>query len=167
MSRLPRGLIVAALSTAMVACTAGDAADPVDTAAEAEAIAAISDAWMAASAAQDAETIANLFTMDGVTIFDGEFVAGREAILANTTAEFADRSEGATVGWERSTIHVAASGDLAYERGHYTFDADGEGDGAPEEGEYVTVWIKVDGEWKAAVDAGTALTSDDDDGGGM
>ncbi len=167
MPKLARGLFVAALSVTVVACTATDAADPVDTAADAEAIAAISDAWMAASNANDAEAIANLFAMDGVTIFDGEFVEGREAILANNTASFAERSEGATVSWERSTIHVAASGDLAYERGHFISDADGEGDGAPEEGEYVTVWVKIDGEWKAMVDAGTGSVSSDEGDEGM
>lgn len=165
MPKLARGLFVAALAATVVACTTPDAADPVDTAAEAEAIAAISDAWMVASNANDAEAIANLFAMDGVTIFDGEFIEGREAILANNTASFADRSEGATISWERSTVHVAASGDLAYERGHFIQDADGEGEGAPVEGEYVTVWVKIDGEWKAMVDAGTESVSSDDDEG--
>lgn len=165
MHRLARGLIVAASSVAIVACTTADVADPVDTAAEAETIAALSDAWMAASNAGDAAAIANMFAVDGVTVFDGDFFQGREAILAGVSADLADRGENATVSWERSTVHVAASGDLAYERGHWTLDADGEGDGAPEEGEYVTVWKKIDGEWKAVADAGTTLTSDEDEEG--
>lgn len=60
-------------------------------------------------------------------------------------------------------IEVAASGDLAYERGGWTFDPDGPGEAAEEHGEYVTVWKKMGGGWRATVDAGTTLTAEEEE----
>lgn len=34
--------------------------------------------------------------------------------------------------------------------GQWTFDPDGEGEATAETGEYLTVWKKIDGEWKVA-----------------
>ncbi len=54
-------------------------------------------------------------------------------------------------------MHVAASGDLAYELGSWTADPGGLANPDAETGEFVCVWKKVDGEWKVAVDAGSTI----------
>ena len=46
-------------------------------------------------------------------------------------------------------VKVAASGDLAYERGAYRI---GVGGAAPDVGKYIVVWRKTDGQWKVAQD---------------
>ena len=61
------------------------------------------------------------------------------------------------------SVLVAASGDLAVERGSWTADEDGEGEDDADHGEYVTVYRKIGGEWKVIIDATTELGDDDDD----
>ena len=51
--------------------------------------------------------------------------------------------------WTTSSVHVAAAGDLAYERGSWTAGED--------TGEFVCIWKKVDGEWKVVVDVAATI----------
>jgi ketosteroid isomerase-like protein len=60
-----------------------------------------------------------------------------------------------TVSWTTTDVRVAASGDMAVETGTWTFDTDGDGEAVPTNGEFVTVWVKTDGAWRAVADAGT------------
>ena len=89
-------------------------------------------------------------------------VMGPPAIQAAMQAEF-NETPNAAVSWTTNSVRVAAAGDMAYERGSWTVDPDGEGDLGENHGEYVTIYVKVDGEWKVAVGAGTAITDADDD----
>jgi ketosteroid isomerase-like protein len=45
---------------------------------------------------------------------------------------------------------VSASGDLAYDIGKYRVDMEGPDGPVVEEGNYFTIWKKIDGEWKLA-----------------
>jgi uncharacterized protein (TIGR02246 family) len=148
---------------ALAACTPADSGPIVDLAAEAQAIRDRSGQWMEAVQAQNAEGVSAMFTTDGTTIFDGVMVMGPPAIQAQAQADFAEMPD-AVVSWTPNVVTVAASGDMAYERGAWTVDPDGAGALGEAHGEYVTVWVKVDGEWKAAVDAGTTLTPDEGEG---
>lgn len=134
----------------------------IDTAAEAQAIRDLSAQWLAWSQAKEASAIAGLLAPNAVTIFDGEFHDGPAAIQANIESGYADAPD-STISWTTNEVHVAASGDLAYERGSWVFDKDGEGEGAPDTGQYVTVWKKVGGEWKVAVDAGTTIKAKEEE----
>ena len=55
-----------------------------------------------------------------------------------------------TFGAQR--VEAAASGDLAYDYGAYTFAFDSDTGRFAEEGKYIVVWNKIDGAWKAAAD---------------
>ena len=161
-----RTLAIALVSGAMAACTAADTGPVVDLAAEGQAIRDLSAQWMASAQGQDAAAIAGLFTTDGTTIFDGEMAMGPAAIQASSQADFEEQPD-AVISWGTNSVTVAAAGDMAYERGAWTSDPDGSGDLGEVHGEYVTVWVKVDGAWKVAVDAGTTILPegyDDDDG---
>jgi len=41
-------------------------------------------------------------------------------------------------------------------------DPDGDGEEPEERGEYLSVWKKVDGTWRCAVDAGTTIKKEGD-----
>jgi uncharacterized protein (TIGR02246 family) len=136
----------------------------IDLAAEEQAIRDISATWLEASRAGDAQTIANFFLPDGETIFDGQHIVGREAIMADAMANF-EANPDRTMVWSTTSVVVAASGDLAVERGEWTYDPDGPGDAAEESGQYVTTYVKTAEGWKVLVDAGT--TVEEDEGGEM
>jgi uncharacterized protein (TIGR02246 family) len=154
-----RQLLLAALAASLgVAGCAKPApeAPAIDLPAEAQAVRDRSAAWMHLSQARDVAGIVDgIFTADAVTIGDGNIRKGSAEIRAAFEAESA-ASPNSTISWTTNHVHVAGSGDLAYELGSFSFDRDGAGEAAAEEGEYVTVWTKVDGTWRAAVDAGTA-----------
>jgi uncharacterized protein (TIGR02246 family) len=160
-----RTLVIALISGAMAACTATDVGPAVDLAAEEGAIRELSMHWLELVQARDAGAASNLFATDGTTIFDGEMVMGPPAIQAAMQEDF-NETPNAAVNWTTHSVTVAAAGDMAYERGSWTVDPDGSGDLGEEHGEYVTIYVKVDGEWKVAVDAGTTITGADNDGEG-
>ncbi|MDP2482361.1 MAG: nuclear transport factor 2 family protein, partial [Candidatus Palauibacterales bacterium] len=55
----------------------------------------------------------------------------------------------------------ASAGDMAWERGSWTYDPDGAGEAGEMTGEYVTVYKKVGDAWKVASDIG--VTHEDED----
>jgi ketosteroid isomerase-like protein len=130
-------------------------APAVDLAAEEQAVRDRSAAWMALAQAKDAAGIANgILATNVVTMYDGVINEGAAAFQATSEANFTAQPN-STITWTTDEVHVAASGDLAYELGTGTEDADGAGEAAPTTVRYVTVWTKVDGTWRAVVDAGT------------
>ncbi len=160
-----RNLIPAVSAIALltlVACAAPEpaaeepAAPAVDLAAEAQAVRDLSAKWLAAAQAKDEAAAAAVFAEDGVTIFDGTIDVGRAAIQASNEAENAENPD-STITWTTTEVHVAEAGDMAYERGNWTFDPDGEGAAPAELGEFVTVYRKIDGAWMVVADAGTTL----------
>ncbi len=152
-------LAVVALTSAglMAGCAQQAAAPAVDTAAEAAAITARSAEWNQLYVSRDADAIVNnIFTAEIATMFDGKVTHGREAALATMHAELTAMPD-STISWTTNHVHVAASGDLAYELGSFTFDPDGAGEIPAANGEYLTVWTKADGSWRATADAGTEI----------
>ena len=150
-------MLVAAACVALAAGCAKPApeAPAVDLAAEAQAVRDRSAAWMALAQAKDAAGIASgILATNAITMYDGVINEGAAAAQATFEANFAAKPN-STISWTTDEVHVAASGDLAYELGTRTDDADGAGEAAPTTGRYVTVWTKVDGTWRAVVDAGT------------
>lgn len=73
-------------------------------------------------------------------------VHGRAAI----GALFA-RAEGDTLAWAPEAGEVAASGDLAYTWGWYTYTDRG---GKSSTGNYVSIWRLVDSRWRYVIDLG-------------
>ncbi len=150
-------LIVAACAGLAAGCTKPAPEAPVvDLAAEAQAVRDRSAAWLQMAQARDFAGIANdMYAADAATMFDGNISHGTAEILASSEADNA-KTPDSTIEWSTTSVQVAGSGDFAYELGSFTFDPDGAGDAAAATGEYVTVWTKADGGWRAVVDAGTA-----------
>jgi ketosteroid isomerase-like protein len=147
-----------------VVAIAGCAAPPppppeVDVAAEAQTIRDLSALWLEAAKVRDGATIDGMFAADATTIYDGEVHEGLAAIRAARDEEWAEEEQG-DLDWTTSSVLVAASGDLAVERGSWT--EQGVDDDEIEVGEYVTVWTKIDGQWKVLIDAGTEIEDVDD-----
>jgi ketosteroid isomerase-like protein len=155
----------AVASVLAVVAIAGCAAPPpeapvVDLAAEAQAIRDASALWLEAAKERDGVTIDGFFTAGATTIFDGVMLQGLPAIQANREMEWAEEPQG-DIDWQTSEVIVAASGDLAIERGSWTKqDLD---DDEIETGEYLTVWTKIDGHWLVLYDAGTEIEDEDDE----
>ena len=125
------------------------AAEPaVDLAAEEQTIREYSMKWLAAEQGRDLLTVMSFMHPDVVRIFDGEIERGRPAVQAAVEARWEAQPD-ASLAWTTSSVDIAASGDLAYERGSWTTGG--------ETGEFVCIWKKVDDEWKVVVDAGSTI----------
>lgn len=162
---------IALAGTLMVgstACSGGGGGAPaeeepaIDLAAEEAAVRQVNMDWLERFRAGDADGVAALFLEDAWTIGDDGLRDGRAAILANMTEEYAENPD-ATADWGAKQVWVAASGDLAVERGWWTYDPDGEGEAEGDEGEYITIFQKVGDQWMVVADAGASTKPDDDE----
>jgi uncharacterized protein (TIGR02246 family) len=146
-------LAVALLVASAVQGCAPPAA-PKDTRAEDEAaIRALSQRFNDAVRAKDADKAASFYADDAFAFGGGEpTTTTREAARAGMLGSFSDT--GWTIDWKTDAVVVARSGDLAYERGHYTLKfEEKDGKSATKTGNYLLVWKKPPGgDWKVAVD---------------
>jgi uncharacterized protein (TIGR02246 family) len=146
------------IAIGLVGCTQQQATPQVDLAAEEQAIRDASAKWESAYQAKDWAGAAANFASDGVLILaNREPLVGPAAIQASTEADWAAMPD-ASITWTIDNVIVAASGDLAYETGSYTFSNEGE----QETGKYITVWRKLNGEWKVIADMGVSTMPVDD-----
>ncbi|MGQ0429352.1 MAG: nuclear transport factor 2 family protein, partial [Gammaproteobacteria bacterium] len=140
--------LAGALAAALLVSGCAAKAPAADLAAEAQAVRDRSAEWLKLAQAKDSAGIASgIFTSDATTLYDGEIYHGSAEIQASLEADNAEAPD-AAISWTTSDVNVAASGDLAYECGNFTFDQDGDGEAAATTGEYVTVWTKSDGIWR-------------------
>lgn len=148
-------LVTLAGLAALVGCAAPEPAPPpVDLAADAQAIRDASMAWLAAVQAKDHAAAAANYAPDGMAFPEHqEPLVGPAAYQAHAEAEWA-KTPNATVSWTVDDVVVASAGDMAMEKGSYTFTNEGQ----TEQGRYITVWRKVDGAWKVAADIGVNTT---------
>ncbi|MGH8251277.1 MAG: YybH family protein [Steroidobacteraceae bacterium] len=149
------------LAAGLLAACARPASDSTsDLAADEQSIRDRSAEWLKLAQAKDAAGIANnIYAADAATLFDGNIRKGRAEIQSGLEIEVAEMPD-ATISWTTTDVKVSGSGDLAYERGRFAFDPDGAGAAPEVNGEFVTVWSKVDGKWHAVVDAGTAAKTE-------
>ena len=128
--------------------------DMADTAAIAQEIRASETRWNAAYAARDPARLAAQYAPDAALANPGvALVSGADPIKAAVTGYAADKN--LKVEFASDRIQVAASGDLAYSRGHFTMQSTDPATGKPrsDSGSYLTVWQKqADGSWKAVED---------------
>ena len=155
---------LSAVLVVAAACAApAEQAPAVDLAAEAEAVETVSMQWLEATKARDLEAATNLFADDAVFFDQGEgSIVGLPAIRADIESSWAQNPD-FTLSWSTTSVNVALSGDMAWERGSWTYDPDGAGEAGEMTGEYVTVYTKVDGDWKAVSDIG--VTHEVEEGG--
>jgi len=155
------GVVLVVLCLAACAAPTPPPAEPaIDLAAEEQAVRDASRAWLQAVQVKDAATIDGYFAANAASLFDGKYLEGLAAIQMNREQEWAANPD-FTMDWTTTEVGVAASGDLAYERGAWTFDPDGAGAAPEEHGQYLTVWKKIGGQWKALVDAGTTIKAEE------
>lgn len=124
---------------------------PVDTAAEAKAIHELSRRWNEAVIAKDIEAATSYFAIDGMLMpQNAEVLVGREAIRQWFEGWATDPN--ISNSFKGDVVEVASSGDIAYERGTYRFAMETAEGPIEDEGKYVVIWKKVEGEWKAILD---------------
>ncbi|UCG62482.1 MAG: SgcJ/EcaC family oxidoreductase [Candidatus Zixiibacteriota bacterium] len=141
-------VIALVLSFITIACAQ---APQVDTKAEAEKIQQVVEAWQEAVAARDIDACTSFYAPDGVEMLSNSPAAeGPEAIYQWYADWIFDTT--ITNSFHTDFIEVAASGDLAYERGTWQFVMETEDGPIEDYGKYVIVWKKIDGEWKALID---------------
>lgn len=122
-----------------------------DPAAVEQAIRDLDKKWVGAAARGDVATIVGFYAPDGAFLTPNAPPAvGPEAIgeawkgllsLPNVSLNF-----------RPTRIDVAASGDLATDIGTYDLAFSSDGGRVRDEGKYVVVWKKINGEWKVIVD---------------
>ncbi|MGB2959929.1 MAG: SgcJ/EcaC family oxidoreductase [Bacteroidota bacterium] len=136
---------------ALVTIAGCSPAPTVDTAAEAEEIRETSRLWNEAVIAKDIQAATAYFTPDGMLMpQNSEIIAGRGAIQEWFEGWVTDPN--ISNSFKADVVEVAASGDIAYERGTYTFAMETPEGRIEDEGKYVVIWKKIDGEWKALLD---------------
>ena len=134
-------LVIGVLASTMVCFAGGAPLDDVMNTDRAFAAAALKNGARAAFVAFAAPD-AMLFR-DGVGP-----VKGHAAIAASFR-----ESGGAVPEWAPEGGEIAGSGDLAYTWGYFRWTAS-DGSGRQSTGNYVSIWRKIDGQWKWIVDLG-------------
>ena len=151
-------VLIAALAVVVSECS--PAPRSPDLAAEEKTIRELAARWQKALLERDAATQAAMFAADGVSYHDGqEPLVGPAAILAWEQKAVTNHPK-AKITSTTTEIRIAASGDLAVQSGEGTLTslgANGE-DGAVHRQRFVTVWRRVDGQWKVAHDMAVNAT---------
>ncbi len=136
------------LFSALTACAPAPRAD---VAAEAAAIRGQNRAWDAAFAAKDIDAAVSYFAPAAILMpAHAPAIVGQEAIREWLGSWLPNPDVASTFVLE--DVEVAASGDLAYDRGTYHFTMETPQGRIEDEGKYLIIWKKLDGTWKAIVD---------------
>ena len=147
-------LFALAAAGAMSGC---QEAPKVDTAQIEQKLRQTEERWNEAYAARDAAALTGMYADDAALAAPGVNIAsGKDAITKDLQGMASDPN--LALGFESDRVGVAASGDLAYTRGHYTMTMTDPTTKAPfnSKGNYLTVWRKqADGSWKAIEDFAT------------
>ena len=126
-----------------VALTQGDA--------DAEAIRGLSRQWAEADSMRDVARAVMFYASDAVEMASNTpIVRGREAIQRWYESWLLDPKN--RIEFATETVEVAEAGDLAYERGTYRFITKTPSGEDEDVGKYLTVWKKIDGQWKVLAD---------------
>jgi uncharacterized protein (TIGR02246 family) len=147
-ARLTHGfLVLIALVLATAAVTQTAAAQTK----EEQAVRAASDKWQRDAASQNVDAIVALHTPDAVLMLShAPLLKGSDAIRAGWTDLV--KTPGLKLSWTPTKIEVA-SPTVATEYGTYTESYDTPQGKATDAGNYVTIWHKINGKWRVALDA--------------
>ena len=150
-------LVTLGLALVVGACSqpAPVAPGKADVAAEEKAIREMDARWLKAAQARDAAGEAALFASDGVAYREHvDPLVGPAAYLAWSTKNNSENPASKTE-WSTESIRVSEAGDLAIQTGQYHNSGLGPKGEREDRGRFVTVWKKVNGEWKVAHDIGS------------
>lgn len=143
-----------ALVLGVTACKPAGTTDKVDTAAIEQAIHAKETAWMAAYNKHDAAALLGQYE-DGASSANAGMALITDPAARKTFLDGVAADPALKVDFASDRIIVAASGELASSRGHYSFTFTDPATKQPktETGNYLTVYRKAaDGSWKAVED---------------
>jgi uncharacterized protein (TIGR02246 family) len=126
------------------------------SAAEEKAIRDISKSWLEMEKSNDIDGMVKLFD-DEATLYRSnlEPIKGLDAIRKRFTEE-GEKNPKEVVDWSTDKVEVASSGDLAVEFGKFNVKNSGLNANESDEGTYVTVYRKKNGEWKVIADVSTS-----------
>ena len=131
-----------------------------DLAADEKAIRDLSAKWQKALLARDAETQASMFADDGISYHDSQPpLVGPQAIL-EWEKKSVNNHPNAKITSRTTELKIAASGDVAIQAGEgelTNLGANGE-DHAVHRQRFLTIWKKVNGQWKVAHDMAVNTT---------
>lgn len=153
-----------ALLTIALGCLLAGCAQPSppsvpkpDLAAEEKAIRDLDAQWLKAVASRDASAEAAVFAEDGVAYREhNNPIVGPAAYQAFQAKFYADNPMASTT-WSTDAVRVAESGDMAIQTGEtHVTNLGAKGD-REDRVRFVTVWRKVNGQWKAAHDIGVTI----------
>ena len=126
-----------------------------DLAAEEKAIRDTDARWQKAAQDRDPAGEAAIFASDGVAYREHvDPLVGPAAFQTWDSKVYAENPRQNTT-WTTESLRVADSGDLAIQTGEYHVTAMGPKGDQEDRGRFVTVWKKVNGEWKVAHDIGS------------
>ena len=137
-------------SLVVLAGCAATANPEVDVAAEEAALRQADEQFAAAAAAKDMDGLLSFYAPDAVLIMPNEpAITGIDEVRAMYNAMLPTTS----VHWTPADIVVAMAGDMAVTRGSYEMTVQSPAGPVQDRGKYLTVWKKLDGQWKVAYDA--------------
>ncbi len=147
MMSYPRNLVmlVAALMTAAVVAGPALADHPKHE------IDALNIQWVTAFKARDFATIQALMAPDTLLLVPNASPVQGPEVAIETWKSWGELP-GVSITFGAQRVEAAASGDLAYDYGAYTFAFDTDKGPFVENGKYIVVWKKIDGAWKIAAD---------------
>lgn len=138
-------LMVGAVAAAGWACGAGSS-PAVDLAVEEESLRARGAELLRFAQANDSAGFAAMFATEGELLEpNGPAHRGREAV-AGFSAGMGSLPD-FEISWAPMELTLAQAADLAVERGAYELSFDGPDGRVEDNGKYVTVWIKQNGQW--------------------
>jgi len=126
----------------------------VDLAADERAIRELATRWQQALLDRDAATQAAMFADDGVSYHDGQEPLVGPAAILEWEKKAVTRHPKATITSTTKELRIAAGGDMAIQAGEGQLTDLGENgeDHTVRKQRFVTVWKKVNGQWKVAHD---------------
>jgi uncharacterized protein (TIGR02246 family) len=136
-------LVILAAACAVTACTKAPSATEI--AAEETSLKATTTTWINAYNTADADTIASLYTEDGILMPPHSPVASGKAAIREFIGKDSSAARTAGVKLVPGNSTAGVSGDTGWESGSYTV-ADGSGK-TVDSGSYVSVSKKVNGKW--------------------
>jgi ketosteroid isomerase-like protein len=148
----------ALLFCACIALIGCNTAPKVDIQTEKNAIQNNEDQWTVALQTKDIEKIVGFYATEAVSMRSNQpiFIGlnairnGIESMLADTTLLFN------TYAGKVDAIEVSVAGDMAYSYGHDELMVKTKDGLVKDEGKWIDVWKKLDGQWKVVVSSGNS-----------
>jgi uncharacterized protein (TIGR02246 family) len=145
--------VVSALVAAVLISGCSSTPRP-DLTADEKAIRELAARWQQALLARDAATQAGMFAEDGISYHDGQEPLVGPAAILEWEKKAVTRHPKAKITSTTTELRIATAGDMAIQAGEGQLTDMGENgeDHTVRKQRFVTVWKKVNGQWKVAHD---------------